>query len=72
MRICRLSLSVTDSIGDRGVKNLETIISTFSSVASLFTTAFTFIKGEPWLLVLVAVPICFWILGAVLSVFNNR
>lgn len=50
---------------------LENIISTFTSVTGLFTSAFTFIKAEPWLLLLIAVPVCFGILHAVLSVFNR-
>lgn len=50
---------------------MEVITTAFSSVISLFTTAFTFIKSEPWLLVLVAAPVCFGFLGAIISVFHR-
>ena len=42
-----------------------------SNVLSVLTTAITFLTGNPWLMILVAAPIVFGILAALLAIFKH-
>lgn len=50
---------------------MDAITTAFSNVLSLLTSGITFLTGNTWLMILVAAPIVFGILGALLSIFKH-
>lgn len=65
-----MSLCVIDSIVE-GVGNVDVITAAFQNVLSLLTSGITFLTGNTWLMILVAAPIVFGILAALLSIFKH-
>lgn len=47
------------------------VTTAISNVLSVLTTAITFLTGNPWLMILVAAPIVFGILAALLAIFKH-
>ena len=47
------------------------ITDAISNVLSILTSAISFLTGNPWLMVLVAAPIVFGILAALLAIFKH-
>ena len=47
------------------------ITDAISNVLSILTSAISFFTGNPWLMVLVAAPIVFGILAALLAIFKH-